>query len=413
MKPMQILLALLAVVMLLAASHGVIRARHHAVLRDLRARALSVKPPAYLTHSFVDRLIAAHRATFGNAVMALWTDIIDPATLTDYARAAQEDYEQKRGNLARWLPNRTIADIVVRFIKGNTGLQEAARFRAFDAEIEIGPRPSGQRVTLELPALGQNLPVSEYEQLRARGGSVSDEQALATIQSTTERVVAAVSDAMERLRGIVLATGRATIDQSNFEVDDSFGRSGTHTVTSPTLWTNTAFDRLTYLQGLRDVYIDDTGEEPGALVMSTRAYRALASGDNLRTNLVGGATRLPNETELESYISAAGLPPIIRYDRRVRYNRTNVRALPDNVVLMLPAPVDPNDEMGTDLGATFWGRTLASTESEWGIPDEQQPGIVAGVWRDDKPPMGIEVIGDAIGEPVLANADLSIAATVL
>lgn len=405
-----VLVALAAIVL---ASFGLLRAwfATRDPLRSLRKVAL--RGPQRLSPRFVDNLIAQHRMVFGNASMVLWTDVIDPATLTDYVRAAQEAYEQRRGNLARWLPNRTIADIVVRFLKGNTGLQEAARFRAFDAEIEIGPRPQAQRVTLELPALGQNLPVSEYEQLRARGGNISDEQALATILSTTERVVAAISDGMERLRGIVLATGRATVVQNNYQMDDGFGRSSSHTVTSPTLWSDTSFDRLAYLQGLRDLYIDDTGEEPGALVMSTRAYRALASGDNLQTNLVGGATRLPNEQELTSYISAAGLPPIERYDRRVRYNRSNVRALPDNVVLMVPPPVDPNDEMGTDLGATFWGRTLSSTEPGWAIAEADQPGVVAGVWRDDKPPMGIEVIGDAIGMPVLANADLSIAATVL
>jgi hypothetical protein len=48
--------------------------------------------------------------------------------------------------------------------------------------------------------------------------------------------VQAVSDAIERMRGIVLATGRATITQDNFRSDDNFGRSGSHTVTAPTLW---------------------------------------------------------------------------------------------------------------------------------------------------------------------------------
>ncbi len=90
--------------------------------------------------------------------MALWTDVIDPATLTGYARAALADYEETRGNLAMFLPNRDVADVVVRFIAGSTGLVDVAKFRAYDAEIEIGRRPSGKRVTLELPAVGQNVP---------------------------------------------------------------------------------------------------------------------------------------------------------------------------------------------------------------------------------------------------------------
>jgi hypothetical protein len=32
--------------------------------------------------------------------MALWTDVIDPATLTGYARASLEDYEARKGTLA-------------------------------------------------------------------------------------------------------------------------------------------------------------------------------------------------------------------------------------------------------------------------------------------------------------------------
>src|SRR4051794_29540276 len=103
--------------------------------------------------------------------MALWTDLIDPATLTGYARESLADYEQRQGTLARWLPNRYIPDIVARFIKGRTGLVDVAKFRAYDAELEPGRRQQANRVTIELPALGQWMPNTEYEQLRARGGS--------------------------------------------------------------------------------------------------------------------------------------------------------------------------------------------------------------------------------------------------
>ncbi len=43
----------------------------------------------------------------------------------------------------------------------------------------------------------------------------------------------------------------------------------------------------------------------------------------------------------------------------------------------------------------------------------EQPGLVTGVWRNPKPPMIAEVIADAIALPVLANANLSLAAKVL
>jgi hypothetical protein len=345
--------------------------------------------------------------------MALWTDIIDPATLTGYARAAMEDYEARQGSLARWLPNRTVADIVVRFVKGETGLVDAAKFRAYDAEIEIGKRPSRNRVTLELPALGRDEPVSEYEQLRARGGTVPDELALTTIQAATRRGVRSTADAIERLRGIVIATGKATIDQDNFQSDDDFGRPAGHSTTVSSLWSSSSADRLGPLEVASDVVEDATGEAPGCMVMSRRVLRALAAGDELATQLVNGSTRPATEAEARSAVGGAGLPDIVVYNRRVSVNGVATKVLPDDTVFFLPAPVDPNDEEGTDFGTTFWGRTLTSTDPAWAIEDGEQPGIVTGVFRNEKPPMGLEIIADAIGLPVLANANRSYALKVL
>lgn len=339
--------------------------------------------------------------------MALWTDIIDPATLTGYARESLAAQEARKGTLARWLPNREVFDIAVRFVAGQAGLVEEAQFRAYDAEPEVGKAPTGRRVTLELPALGQAIPVSEYAQLRGR--NASDEAVQASILRTTERVVQAVSDRVERLRGTVLATGRATIDQVNFKTDDDFGRRAEHTVTAGTLWTTSGADRLADLQAWFDLYVESNGVEPGSLVMSTRAFRALAAGDQFQVQLINGGARPATEADVQAIVQGSGLPPIVRYDRRTSAGRV----LPDDRVLMLPAPVEPTDSEGTELGATFWGQTLTSTDPSYGIEDSEQPGVVAGVYRNEKPPMIAEVISDAIALPVLANANLSLAAKVL
>src|SRR3546814_8206798 len=139
--------------------------------------------------------------------MALWTDILTPQELTGYARESLADYEQSKGTLARWLPNREVLDTVVRFVQGQAGLIPIAQFRAYDAEPGIGKGPQGKRVTLELPALGQNIPVSEYAQLRAR--AAEDDAVLREILNPTDRFVRAVSDSLERPRGLVPATGPA------------------------------------------------------------------------------------------------------------------------------------------------------------------------------------------------------------
>lgn len=345
--------------------------------------------------------------------MVLWTDIIDPADLSGYARESLADYERRQGTLAVFLPNREVPDVIARFVKGATGLIEVAKFRAYDAEPEIGKRMGGQRVTLELPALGQNIPVSEYEQLRSRGGNVTDQALLDTILSATDIVVRAVSDALERMRGIVLATGKATIAQDNFVTEDDFGRAAGHTVTAPALWSVANTNAIGQLQGYIDTYVTANGTEPGALLMNRRAVRALAALDQFKTTLVGGASRPATLSDVNDTITAEGLPPIVTYNRQVSLLGVTTPVIPTDRVLMLPAPVGTDAFASTELGATFWGRTLTSQDSDWNITSEDQPGLVAGVYKNPKPPMGLEVISDAIGLPVLANADLSFSIDVL
>lgn len=337
--------------------------------------------------------------------MALWTDLVDPATLTGYIRRSLEEYEQSRGTLARFLPNREVADIVVRFFAGEAGLVEEAQFRAFDAEIEKGARVPRKRTILELAAVGQEIPISEYEQLRTR--NAPDAQLEASILATARRVVQAVADRVERLRGIVLATGKATIPELG--ADDAFGRKAEHDVTAASLWTASNVDRLAYLQALREIYIETNGVEPGAMLMSSKVFTALGSGDQFRVQLNNGASRASTEGDLRDIVTGAGLPPIVKYDRRTKSGPV----LDQSKLLFLPAPVETDAWEDTELGATFWGQTLTSTDERYGIEESEQPGIVAGVYRGEKPPMIAEVISDAIALPVLANANLSLAAKVL
>lgn len=339
--------------------------------------------------------------------MPLWTDVIDPATLTGYARASLEDYEQAKGTLAQFLPNETVADVVARFVAGSSGLVPEAKFRAFDAEPEVGKAPGGRRILLELPALGQNIPVTEYEQLRLR--NASDDAVQKNILKTTRQVVQAVADRIERLRGTVLVTGKATISGERYTSDDDFGRNAAHTVTAATLWTAGAGDPLSDLTAWSDTYRATNGVPPGALLMSTRVLRSMAANAAFKIVLVGGGSRPATISDVRAIIEGAGLPPIVQYDRQTSAGKV----VADDRVLLLPAPVATDAPEDTELGATFWGQTLTSTLPEYGIEDTSQPGIVAGVYRHEKPPAIAEVISDAIALPVLANADLSLAAKVL
>lgn len=337
--------------------------------------------------------------------MALWTDIITPAELTGYARSFQADYEAQNGSLTAFLPNKDVTDTVVRFMMGDSGLVEEARYRAFDAEPEVGRKRPGKRVVIELPAVSQEIPVSEYQQLRAR--NASDETLRNEILKTTEQVVRAISDRVERTRGVVLNTGKATINQSNYISDDDFGRDAALTFTAPALWSAAGTDALGQLQTWLDLYVSKAGVQPGAIVMGNRALRALGATSGMATQLLNGASRAATLNELQGTVEGAGLPPIHLYNRRTSAGLV----LPDTQVLFLPAPVAPDGE--SELGATFWGETLTALDSDYVIEDGETPGIVTGVYRNEKPPMIAEVVGDSINLPVLANANLSMSVKVL
>ena len=334
----------------------------------------------------------------------LWTDIIDPATLTGYARASLEAYELRNGTLARYLPNREVADTTVRFRKGRNGLVPEAQYRAYDAEPKIGKGEGGKRVILELPALSETQVISEYDQLRTR--NASDATIERSILSTTRRVVRAIADRAERLRGIVLNTGIATIPELG--AADNFGRSGSHDVVAGSMWTDPDVDRIAFLEGLMEVYSDE-GAEPGRILMGRRVWNAFRRGNQFRTLLVGGGSRPGTDTEVRAVIEGSGMPEIEIYNRKT----ASGFVLDQTKLFLLPAPVDTDDWQGTELGATFWGQTLTSTDESYELEEAEMPGIVAGVYRGTKPPLIAEVTGDSINLPVLANADLSLAAQVL
>ena len=341
--------------------------------------------------------------------MALWTDVIEPETLTGYARESLSLYEASKGTLGAYLPDRYVGDISAKFYTGESGLVDAAAFRAFDAEPEIGDKQQVKAVTIDLPAIGKTIPVSEYNQLRARSGQPTDEAVQRMILASTTTAVQAIADAIEYMRGRVLVTGKATIDQPNFVSVDDFGRKPELTIASGTAASEFTADPLGYLETLEDLYEEINGEKPGSWVVSRKVIRALQAHDSLKTALVGGGSRSATLAEVNNAVEGRGIAPLTVYTRKVKVGGKRVEVVPNGTALALPAPVATDDPMGTDLGATVWGRTLTSTDAEWAIADQDQPGIVAGVWRNDKPPMGAEVIADAIGLPVLANANLSLA----
>lgn len=344
--------------------------------------------------------------------MYLNTDYILPAQLTGYVRAGLADQPVNRFALAQWLPNRTIDDLDYRYTKGGEGLIEAAQIRAYDAESPIGGRPGLTRVSGELPPISRKIRLGEYDRLRQRQDPNATIQV--GIMDDAMRMARAVAARVEMLRGEALYTGKLTISENGVIATVDFGRAAGHTVTAGTPWSTVASATpLTDLLSWITTYIAANGVEPGAIITSTRVLNYMLQNTALRGLLAanGVTPSLISRQALEALFSAYGIPPLYVYDTQVNVSGAATRVIPDDRVVLAPAPGDPNDWESNDMGATFWGTTAESLEPAYGIESGEAAGIVAGAYHTEDP-VAVWTKAAAISLPVLANPDLTFCADV-
>lgn len=344
--------------------------------------------------------------------MLLNTNYYLPAELTGYVRAALADQPQNQVSLARWLPNRDVPDLEYRFDKGAGGLTDAATYRAFDTESPIGSRPGLTRVTGELPPISRKIRLGEYDRLRQRANP--NPSVRRALQTDGERMTRQIAARVELARSDALVNGTVTISENGVQASVDFGRAAGHAVVAGVLWSAlTTADPLADLLSWTQTYADDNGEDPGAIVVRKDVISYMLRNTALRTLLATtlGTPTILNRTQLRDLLSAHNLPPIYEVNTKFNVNGVATPTVPANVVLLLPEPVDPNDERGTQLGGTLWGTTAESLDPKYNLAEADQPGIVAGVY-DEEDPVCLWTKAAAISLPVLANPDLSFKARV-
>lgn len=344
--------------------------------------------------------------------MLLNADYIEPVELTGYVREAAMNLPDNQFTLARWLPNRPIDDLEYRFTRGGEGLIEAATFRAYDAESPIGHRPGLTRVSGELPPISRKIRLGEYDRLRQRAANA--EVVRDSILTDAERMTRAVAARLELARGDALVNGSVTINENGVVATISFGRSGSHTVAPGVLWSTVATATvLADLLSWQQTYITTNGVAPGAMVMSSTVLGYMLRNAEVRA-LVGSTLGSPSrvsQAALRGILDDHGLPPWYIVDEQINVNGVATRPIPIDRFLYLPAPVDPDNVDGTDLGATLFGTTAESLDPRYGLADGDRAGIVAGAYATEDP-IAIWTKAAAIAVPVAANPDLSFMADV-
>ncbi|WP_228973393.1 major capsid protein [Streptomyces sp. DH12] len=340
--------------------------------------------------------------------MQLITEYATPAELTGYAREALRDREENTFSLNRWLPNDTINDLVYRFNKGGGGLVEAAVFRAFDAESDIGTRSGAARVTGELPPISRKMPVGEYEQIKLRNVDSQGAEIRDAMEADSVKLVNAIAARIELARGDALFNGAVTINENGVSAGVDFGRKAEHSVTAAIAWNNTetslAYD---YFMSWLDVYNDTNGDLPAATLMSRKAYNLLRRNKQVRELAYRGASTSPTvltRDDLNNILGDFDIPPVVIYDAKVSVAGVATRVTPEDKICFLPA-------QGDAAGKTLWGVPVEATDPRYGLQGDAAGVAVGGYKSED--PQTVWTRATAIALPVLAAPDLTFVADVL
>jgi hypothetical protein len=342
---------------------------------------------------------------------------VDPQELIGYVRSAQLEEERNRLTLSQYLPNDFTpdGDIEYRVIRGNLRDQDAATVRAWDTEAPIAARQGVSKIMGELLPVSRKIPLGEEERLRLRGlergltGSANT-QLVDAIYNDAENMAKAVANRFELFRGEVLEKGTITLNENGVAppvVD--FGRSGTHTVTAGTLWSDTTnSDPVANMQAWVQTYINSNGVAPAFALTSTAVIGNVMRNAKIKA-LVGvavGGPQLITVDLVNATFQAFGLPQMVPYDTVVRVAGSQVRPIAANKLILMPPAGEP-------LGSTLFGTTAEAIElaEARAIANDQCPGMVA-IPMKEVDPVRTWTLATAVGFPVLTNPDLTFTATV-
>ncbi|MFJ3248316.1 major capsid protein [Streptomyces sp. NPDC086782] len=340
--------------------------------------------------------------------MQLFTEYATPAELTGYAREALRDREENQLSLNRWLPNATINDLSYRFNRGGGGLVEAAVYRAYDAESDIGSRAGAARVSGELPPISRKMPVGEYEQIRMRGVDTQAAELRDAMEADSIKLVNAIAARVELARGDAIFNGSVTIAENNVSAGVDFGRKASHSVTAATKFSDTENAKVyDFFQSWLDVYTDTNGDLPAATLMSRKIYNFLRRNKQLRELAYRGASTAPTvltKDDLNNILGDFDIPPIEVYDAKVSVNGSATRVTPESKLAFLPA-------QGEALGKTLWGVPVEANDPRYGLAGDGAGVAVGGYKSED--PQTLWTRATAIVLPVAAAPDLTFVADVL
>ena len=355
--------------------------------------------------------------------MPINRDFVDPAEITSQVRVALAEQDINGPNtLAPWLPSETLDDIEFSADTGQGGLIEAAMYRAFDAELPLANDEALGQMRGRIHPLGQKIPLMEEDRIRLRNGS--EDGLRAYIERVSKRIARAVALQINLKRAEALATGKLIFVGNNQDFEVNFGRKPEFTTTATDLWTDPNTDPFEFLSDLNEAYLDENGFEIGEFLVSTKVKNAFYRNPNVVALAFGRKLSDMNpgmvapQSAIDALLTERDLPGFRTVGGRVKVRNiddsTTIKdLLPRDSIIGLPGAGDPAVAGSSELGSTYWGKTIEADKSDWGRSPEDGPGIVAAVHDNDDVPARMWVSAHAIAMPVLVNPNYSVCAKVI
>lgn len=335
--------------------------------------------------------------------MADILDLIDPAELTEAARLEAAAFDAAAQSYAPYLPYLGVDDILYAYNKGMAAFVDEAQYRAYDAESQIGRRPSGSRITGEIPAISRKIPVSEYAQLRLR--NAPDNSIVDAVFSDAENLAKGIVARGARARAVLLETGNVAINENGYVSTYSSGR---HASLTPTALAGTAvwsdYNDSTPVSNViawSELIRGRIGVSPTVLRVSATVMAHLQQCDEVRgafSALANAPARVSRDAVNEAFVALAGVR--VEVDEPPA-GMTNPRDVTKVILLVDTFPV----------GQTLYGTPVEASEPGYaGV--SAQPGIYAGVWKEPDP-VTPWVKAVAIMLPILTIPDATLCCKVI
>jgi hypothetical protein len=302
-----------------------------------------------------------------------------------------------------------VNDLSYQFTKGGGNLVDAAVYRNYDSESDIGIREGGARVFGQLPPISRKIPLGEYERIKQRNLATQAEELRAALESDAVRLANGIAARVELARGEALFSASITLAENGIQGGVDFGRSAGNSVTAGTLWSDVTAPVSDDIDTWQEYYNTLNGFMPDRMLMSRTVFNYLRRNNQMKNVIFPNSAKtissIPTLTpqQLRDALEGAGLPEPVIYDAQVNVNGASTRITPVNKVCFLP----PGN---VKVGETLWGTPVESTDPRYGLAGSEA-GIAVGAYHSEDP-QTLWTRATAIVLPIIGNPDVTMVGTV-